>query len=53
MKEKRIPAKAQEKFKNIIKIAKSKGLVKSHIQAFQEVPLKDEKHKGEPKYFCD
>lgn len=51
MKEKKISMQAQKKFKSLIKVAKKQGLIKSHVQAFQDVPVKEEKHKGNPKYF--
>ena len=51
MKEKKVSVKAQEKFKELIKKAKKQGLVKSHVDAFQDVPVKNEKHKGNSKYF--
>lgn len=53
MKEKKISVQAQEKFKSLLAAAKKQGLIKSHVQAFQEVPVNKEKHKGNPKYFCN
>ena len=41
------------KFKELIKKSKEKKLIKSHVVAFQEVPVKEEKHQGNPKYFCN
>lgn len=45
--------KSNAKFKELIKIAKDKKLIKSHVAAFQETPVKEEKHQGNPKYFCN
>lgn len=53
MKDKKISVQTQTKFKGLIASAKKQGLIKPHVQAFKEVPVNNEKHKGNPKYFCN
>lgn len=53
MKETKTIVATKEKFKKLIKSAQKKGLVKSHVEAFKEIPVKEEKHQGKNKYFLD
>ena len=35
----------------LVKVAKEKGIVKSHIEAFKEFPVEEENHKGNKDYY--
>lgn len=35
----------------LVEISKKRGLIKSHIEAFKEFPVEEEKHKGKKEYY--
>lgn len=51
MKKEKVSVEAKERFKELIKKAQNQGLVKSHVEAFQKVPVNNEKHKGKINYY--
>ena len=53
--EKKTFAQIADKFKvkGMIKNAKAKGIIKSHTEAFEKVPTKNESHKGNADYFLN
>lgn len=51
MKEKKNFTTENKKIKKIIKLAKEKKLIKSHVEAFEETSVKEEKHNGKIDYF--
>lgn len=42
-----------ERIKKLIKISKEKKLIKPHTEAFKEIPVSKEPHKGNKKYFAN
>lgn len=36
----------------LVKIAKKRGLIKSHKEAFKEFPVEEENHKGKKEYYA-
>ncbi len=48
-----IPKDVVLNVKNLIKNAKSLGVIKPHTDAFKSTPVKYEKHKGNKSYFID
>ena len=51
MKQNKKLEEANKKFKDLIKKSKNKGLIKSHIDAFTDTPVRKEKHQGNQNYF--
>lgn len=51
MKDKKSFEELNLQFKKLVNKAKEKKLIKSHVEAFHDVPVNQEKHKGNKKYF--